>query len=238
MKTRYAGPQTGLGWIPKARLTRYRFADQRGFSTVELLVVLIITLLIAAYAIPSLLSAVNTSHLRGAASDYAGLLEVARISAIRDNTFYATYVLAPATGAAEGQAYVDLPQGGPPPAKNNGASVQAGDPAVTIPSDVLVQSQGSAPNTSDLKSQLYPSTTVVPPTDTSVTPATFGPRGLPCTPLTLTGTTSVVCDTSGGPTAFWTFFQDTRTGTWQAVTITPAGRIKRWFYNSTAWAKL
>jgi Tfp pilus assembly protein FimT len=198
---------------------------------IELMFVVIVTLLIAAWAIPSLLSAVNTSHLRGAASDYAGLLEVARIDAVRDNTFYATYILPPATGTVEGQAYVDL-------TKNNGASVVTGDPTVTISSDVVLQPQGSAPDTPNLKTQLYPSTTVVPPTDTSATPATFGPRGLPCTPLTLTGTTSIVCDTSGGPTAFWTFLQNSKTGAWQAVTITPAGRIKRWFYNGTAWTKL
>src|SRR5258708_7127899 len=207
-------------------------ANQAGLSVVELLIVVIIILILSAWAIPSLLNSISTAHLRGAASDYSGLLEDARISAVKDNTFYATYILPPATGTVEGNACVDMPP------KNNGAAVQVGDPTVTISSDVVLKPQGSAPNTSNLQSQLYPSTTVVPPTDTSVTPATFGPRGLPCTPLTLTGTTSIVCDTSGGPTAFWTFLKNSKTGAWQALTITPAGRIKKWSYNGTAWSKL
>jgi len=212
-----------------------RFAEQRGFSLVELLTVVILTLLIAAWAIPSMLTSLRMAHLRGAASDYSGLLEQARSLAIRNNQFYSTYMLAPVGNTPVGYVYVDLPQG-TPPAKNSGASVQAGDPVITIVADVVQQPAGSAPNTANLQSQLYPSTTVVPPTDTSVTAPTFGPRGLPCTLITLSG--SSICDSSGGPTAYWTFMQNTKTSAWQAVTITPAGRIKKWFYNGSTWSKL
>jgi hypothetical protein len=107
---------------------------------------------------------------------------------------------------------------------------------VALPSEVSQQPVASAPNTNNLKSQLLPATTPVTPTDTSATPATFGPRGLPCTPLALTG--GSVCDSSGGPTAFWTFLKNTISGDWQAVTITPAGRIQKWYYNGSVWAKL
>jgi type II secretory pathway pseudopilin PulG len=202
---------------------------------VELSVVVIIVLILVATAVPTLLTATRMAHLRGAATDYAGLLELARIYAIRDNNYYATYILAPSGSSAVAQVYLDLPQGSPP-AKNGGTGVVTGDPTITIGSDVSVEPVGSAPNTSNLESQLLPATTPVTPTDTSVTAATFGPRGLPCTPLTLSS--SVVCDSSGGATAFWTFLQNTKTGAWQAVTITPAGRIQKWFYTGSAWSKL
>ena len=219
----------------EARPMNRRFAEQDGFSLVELLVVVILTLLIAAWAIPSSLTSIRMAHLRGVANDYAGLLEQARILAIRNNQFYSTYILAPAGSAPVGYVYVDLPQG-TPPAKNSGASVQTGDPVITIAADVVQQPVGSAPNTANLQSQLYPSTTVVPPIDASVTAPTFGPRGLPCTLITLSG--SSICDNSGGPTAYWTFLQNTKTSAWQAVTITPAGRIKKWYYNGSTWSKL
>lgn len=200
------------------------------------MIVVIIVLIISAIAIPAMVTSVRSAHLRGAASDLAGFYELARVYAIRDNRYYSTYILA-ASGNAPQQAYVDmLPLILTGASGNGGTFVAAGDPVVAMSSEVVQQPVGSAPNTANLKSQLLPSTTPVTPTDTSVTAATFGPRGLPCAPLALTG--GSVCDSSGGPTAFWTFLKNTKSGTWQAVTITPAGRIGKWYYTGSAWSKL
>ena len=218
------------------------FAGQAGFSLVELLVVVIITLIIASFAIPGMISSLRQSRLRGAASDYAVLLEQARIYAIRDNRYYSTYILA-GSGNTPTQAYVDMcPQKVGQASGNGGTSIVAasstcsGDPSVMSPAEVVLQASSSAPNTSNLQTQLLPSTTTVTPTDASVTAPIFSPRGLPCTPVTLTSLS--ICDSSGGPTAYWTFFKDIRSGSWQAVTITPAGRIKKWFYTGSTWSKM
>ena len=220
-----------------AELQSRHSAECTGFSLVELCVVVIIAFIIAATAVPTLLTSLRTAHLRGAASDYAGLLEQARISSIRDNRYYSTYILAPAGSAQVAQAYVDmLPKVLTGASGNGGTSVAPGDPTITIESDIVLESAGSAPNTSNLESQLLPATTPVTPTDGSVTAPTFGPRGLPCTPVSMTGGT--VCDASGGATAFWTFLENTNSSSWQAVTITPAGRIQKWYYTGSVWSKL
>jgi prepilin-type N-terminal cleavage/methylation domain-containing protein len=214
-----------------------RLAKQAGFSMVELALVMMIFLIVAAMAIPTVLSSVRMAHLRGASSDYAGLLEQARIYSIRDNRYYSTYILAPAASSPVAQAYVDMiPKVLTGASGNGGTSVASGDPTVTIESDIILQPVGNAPNTSNLESQLLPATTPVTPTDGSVTPPTFGPRGLPCTPITVSGAT--VCNSSGGPTAFWTFLENANARSWQAVTITPAGRIQKWYYTGSAWNKL
>jgi len=214
-----------------------RSRQQVGFTLVELVVVVIIVFIIAASAIPSVLNSVRVARLRGAAGDFAGLLEQARIYAIRDNRYYSTYILAASGGAPVGQTYVDmLPKSLTGASGNGGTSVAGGDPSITISSEVTQQPVANAPNTNNLKTQLLPATTPVTPTDTSVTAATFGPRGLPCTPLAMTG--GSVCDSSGGPTAFWTFLENSQAGNWQAVTITPAGRIQKWYYNGSTWSKL
>ena len=224
--------RVGIQMIIGRTIRGQRFrAEQAGFTLVEISLVVMISLILAAIAIPSLLTAIRLAHLRGAASDYSGLLEQARIYAVRDNKYYATYILAPVGSAAVAQAYVDL-------TKNGGTAVLTGDPSITIESDVVQEAVGSAPNTNDLKNQLLPAITPVTPTDASVTAPTFGPRGLPCTPLTLSGTTSIICDNSGGATAFWTFLENTKSSSWQAVTITPAGRIQRWYNNGSTWSKL
>jgi Tfp pilus assembly protein FimT len=207
-----------------------------GFSVVELAVVTIIVLIVCATAIPPMITAMRNAHLRGAASDLGGIYEQARVYAIRDNRYYSTYILA-ASGSLPQLAYVDmLPKSTSGASGNGGTSVASGDPEVTMSSEVVLKDVGSAPNSVNLKSQLLPSTTPVTPTDTSVTAATFGPRGLPCTTVTATG--GSICNSAGGPTAYWTFLQNTKSGTWQAVTITPAGRIQKWFYDGSSWEKL
>jgi type II secretory pathway pseudopilin PulG len=233
-----------LGFIRNTSCRQYcrRRGRQDGFSVIELAFVTIIVLIIAATAIPAMISSMRMAHLRGAASDLTGLYEQARIYAIRDNRYYSTYILA-ASGNTPQEAYVDmLPQRATQASGNGGTSVvgatagQPGDPVITMPSEIVPEPVGSAPNTANLKSQLLPATTPVTPTDTTVSPVTFGPRGLPCTTIALTG--GSVCDSSGGPTAYWTFLKNINSGTWQAVTITPAGRIGKWYYDGSVWNKL
>jgi prepilin-type N-terminal cleavage/methylation domain-containing protein len=232
--------QINCNQMNKLELVR---SEQSGFSLVELLVVVIIVLTVAGFGIPAMTSSMRQARLRGAASDYAGLLELARTYSIRDNRYYSTYVIAASSSSPYAYAYVDmLPLKTGQASGNGGTGAVAasagsfGDPQVTLPKEAVQQPATSAPNTSNLQSQLLPSTTTVTPTDTSVTAPIFSPRGLPCTPVTLSSLS--ICDSSGGPTAYWTFFQDSKSSTWQAVTITPAGRIKKWFYNGSTWSKL
>jgi hypothetical protein len=47
----------------------------------------------------------------------------------------------------------------------------------------------------------------------------------------------VLC-TNAGSTGFIEYFKDNRiggSGGWAAISITPAGRIKRWFWSGSAW---
>jgi Tfp pilus assembly protein FimT len=209
---------------------------QAGFSMVELCLVTVIVLILVGAAVPKMLTTIRTAKFRGGMSDFSGLLQTARIYAIRDNRFYSTYLLA-ANGNTPQEGYVDmLPEGTTGPSGNGGTSVVTGDPLITIPSEVTKQAAANAPNTSNLATQLLPSNTPVPPTDATVTPITFGPRGLPCIIVQITG--GSVCNSLGGPAAYWIFFQDNLTSNWGAVTVTPAGRIQKWFYTGSAWKKL
>ena len=203
-----------------------------GFSMIELVVVVAILLIVAGIAVPNILSMMHTSRLRGTASDFSGIVQATRIRAVQDDHFYSAYVLG-------SYAYVDLY-----PVSNTGASGNGGtsvdfvhDPVIGISQEVITVAVGSAPATTNLSSQFLPSGSGVTPKDGGAgtgAPITFGPRGLPCTPQTATGGT--VCDSAGGPTAFWVFFKNNVTGAFQAVTVSPAGRIRKWFYNGSSWA--
>ena len=196
--------------------------EARGFSLVEVVLAVFVFLILSAIAIPGFMSALHAARLKGAVSDFASLLQSGRIRAVDDDRFYSVYVLAPG-GAQEG--FVDVyPQNANGASGNGGTTIDPNDPAVQIHSEISQQPVGVAPSTASLKAQLLPPTSPITPLDGSLaaSPVTFGPRGLPCKPV------SGVCDTLGGPQAYWTFFQNNVTQGWGAVTVSPAGRVQRW----------
>jgi type II secretory pathway pseudopilin PulG len=189
-----------------------------------------IMLILAGFAVPKFLTMYHTAKLRGAVSDFSGIAQSARINAVQDSRFYSVYFLG-------NEAFVGIW-----PKSNNGASGLGGtvidprDPQIGIPSEVTSVAAGNAPNTPNLSSQFLPAGSGLTPKDGSPgagTPITFGPRGLPCTSQTATGGT--VCDSAGGATAFWVFFQNRISGELEAVTVSPAGRIRKWYYGGGAW---
>lgn len=200
------------------------------------MITMAIIMVVAGIAIPNFMATMHSARLRGGVTDFASLLQTARIRAVGDDRYYSVYVLA-AAGNSPQQGYVDIfPQNADGTSGTGGAAYKAGDPLVAIPSEVVLKAQGGAPGTAALKAQILPATSPVVPQDESVaaTAITFSPRGLPCKPL------AGVCDTLGGPQAYWAFFQDSVTQNWAAVTVTPAGRIQRWIFMGGAngtWAK-
>ena len=200
---------------------------QAGFSMVELLTVAAIIVIVGGFAVPNIMSALHMAKLRGSTADFSSLLQTARLRSVQDNSFYSTYILA---GTPQ-YAYVDIQA-------NGGTGVDPGDPLIVISSEVTPIAAGGAPDTTNLKGQFLPagSTLVVRDGSTTGTPVIFSPRGLPCTTKAATGGT--VCDSAGGATAFWIFFQDTQTQAWEAITVTPAGRIQKWQHGVGGWSKL
>jgi Tfp pilus assembly protein FimT len=206
---------------------RRRDGRIRGFSVLELLIAVAIIMILAGIFIPNFTSAMHTSRLKGAVSDFSSLLQVERIRAVDDNRYYSLYVL----GNNPEQGFVDIyPQNANGSSGSGGTVIDPNDPVIQINNEIGQQPVGAAPNTAALQAQLLPANSPVVPLDgnSAASPVTFGPRGLPCKPL------SGVCDTLGGPQAYWTFLQDNVTQNWGAVTVTPAGRIQRWLYTGGA----
>ncbi len=214
---------------------------QGGFSLLELTIVLLIVLVVAGIAIPNIIGEMHTSKMRGGVSDFASLIESQRLYAIKNNQYYSTYLI-PGAGSVPDQVYVDMiskTTNAPASGGDLGTGVVSGepgttgDPVIEVPAEVSQQPAASAPNTSNLKSQLLPSSTTIAPVDASTNPITFGPRGLPCVPLAFG--TKAVCDNSGGPVTYWTFFMNDASNEWDALTVTPAGRIQKWYFTGSQW---
>lgn len=208
-----------------------------GFSMMELLVVASIVLLLVSLAVPNLIQAVHTARLKGAGSDISGLLQVARIRAVRDDRYYSVYLI---NNNGLQQMFVDIyPQNVNGASGSNGTALTFPDPSISLSSEITRQAQSAAPNIANLAQQLLPTNpNNLVPTDASAatSPFTFGPEGLPCKPVAIAGGT--VCNSHGGAVAYWTFLQNNVTGAWEALTITPAGRIQQWYYSNSVWNKI
>jgi prepilin-type N-terminal cleavage/methylation domain-containing protein len=192
-----------------------------GFSIVELVITVAIILVIMALALPTT-QVIRSASLRQAGSDYAGLLQNARIQAIQNDTYYAVI----AQAGPPMQAFIDLQGTG---------TYASGDPLVVFPSSVHVRSySNNPPGLGNLESQALASASD-PSLDTTDNP-TFGPRGLPCKPITSGSYTT--CPAFSGTvsgTSFITFFQSEPDGSWEAVVLNPAARVRIYTYGSGSW---
>ncbi len=198
-----------------------RFRTQRGFSLIELLIVVSIAIVAAAMAMMTMNNAVRSVRLSEAGTEYANLLQKARIRAVQDDRFY-TVRTAPGSAYAPATAFVDL--------QGTGAYA-TGDPRMAFPEGVTPMAFAQGPALANLESQfLPPGANSLITINTTQPGPTFGPRGLPCSPVA--AGVSMSCP-STTPTSYISFFQNQENTQWEAVTVTPAGRIRQWSYDGT-----
>jgi Tfp pilus assembly protein FimT len=184
-----------------------------GFSTPELLIVLLIGLVATTIALPNMLTVIANARLRGNISTLSGAFQNCRALAVKTNRTMTTHFMTEGNGI---KAYVKLATDTAPPVATD-TQVQLEAPIVRLttptgagaPAAISTAVLGFTPQTGD---------------------ASFNSRGLPC------AYAAGACPNQG----FVYYFKDTRrsgsTG-WAAVSVSPAGRIKRWFWNGSAWAE-
>ena len=201
--------------------------NDRGVSLIELCVVLAILMVVGGMVFISAVHSVRTIRLTQSATSYANLLQRAQIQAVQDDTYYT--VRTDTSNANSPIAYVDLA---------GSQTYSAPDSMMTFLQEVTPQPFSQGPGLVDLESKFLPAAGVATVFTTAAGP-TFGPRGLPCKPTAPAGGTCPYLDSSTGiPTSYITFLQNTQSTKWEAVTVTPAGRIGIWSYEGTSWTPL
>src|SRR5438105_12570210 len=189
----------------------------RGFSLIELLIVVAISMIAAAMALPLVSNAVNQIHLSSSATDYANLLQRARMRAVQDDTYYQIQTQ---TLSGDPIAYVDI---------NKNGSYDTGEPMMVFASGVTYKAQSAGPALSNLKSQFLPSGSVAQGSLQSTMIPIFGPRGLPCK---VSGSACPYLAAGGKPFSYLLFVQNTQNNRWEAVTLNHAARISEWAYDT------
>lgn len=200
-----------------------------GFSLVELIVVVAVVLIAAAFAIPSISMAIYNVKQRSAANSLASLIQQGRILAAKNN---ATYPIV--FGVLNGTpiAFVDFNGNGTWDASVVVNGVTISEP-ITEFTGTTVPAAGSPSGTGGQPSPYLlvgDSSAGTPYDNTNV--LAYSPRGLPCE-----YSAPPVCTTPAA-TYFVYYLSGAQPGGaqgWAAVVVTKAGRTSTVMWNGTSW---
>jgi len=180
----------------------------RGFSLLEMMIVLAIILVLAKITVPRFINIVGDINLRYVANNYSGLLQSARIQAVKKNSPFTVNITSVSTG---GSAFFVHARGG---------SYTTGDSMLPLGSQIryYLGTGSGAPNESTLTCGSGCTFASSP------TYASFNARGLPC------AAPSGACPQNNAVGYLTLFSNTTITGntSWAAVIVTAGGRIQVW----------
>ena len=190
-------------------------STQCGFTLLEILIVVAIAAVVTITAVPKMTNVIANAKLRASMTSLSGLLQNTRMVAVKQNKtktalFYGgttTRLMGYIRDTGDSSALTTL---------DSQVEMEAPITKLTTPGGAgapgAIATLGFTPQTAD---------------------PSFNSRGLPCLYSIGTGT----CPTNYG---FIYYFKDMRisgSGGWAAISVSPAGRIKRWFWNGSEWTE-
>ncbi len=196
---------------PPSRCKASEAGNAKGFSLVELMIVVVAMSVATAMAVPMLLSARNGYQLRTATVDLTSPLQKSRMFCIQNNRAISVQTVAGGT-----QVYLD---------SNNNGAYDAGELMILLPANTT-QTNAGAP--------AIPAATLGFAAAQNP-PARFDGRGLPCL-VNAAGACSNWSTASNAAVGFVYYLKQVSNGTrWSAVSITPGGQVKTWSYSGGVW---
>ena len=182
---------------------------EKGFSMIELMFVCAILIIITVIAVPNIARANANYKLDASGHSVASLLQQARMQAVKTNQpAYVRY------DNGTGMVYVT---------NAPGAAYVAGNPDVAISKGLLFD---PAPSPNHAQLDTYAGGAGVWQISDNIG---FNARGLPCVG---DAANPAVC--ASFPPKGFEWFMKNGNGGWEAVTVTPAGRVKSWRLTDTS----
>ena len=193
-----------------------RRTRESGFSMVELLIVVVVVLVVTAMAAPNIFNIIYNVRLRSAAQTVSGMMQTARMQAVRDNKYYFVRY-----GTVDGTTMVWVSD------KTDTTAPAAGEPQAQLGQKVRIVVNGNP---------TAPTLSFNPVMDK---PPAFNARGVPCLVSGGRCTPNINIIGLGNRIAcFMLYVTDDRpvgANGWAAVTLSPAGRTQVTLYNGSTW---
>jgi len=207
----------GTGRAPLLGMKHFRQHAMRGFSLVEILIVTSITLTVSAIAIPKMMTTIASVELRSAIHSAAGVMQQARMRAIKDARVRKVRY---SNGTGGGLVYIDL---------NDNGSPDAIEPQAQTGTTVVVTNAPTG------------SVTALGVTELGFTPVTttvvaVSAIGQPCSAAATPGAAVTAC-----AVGMVMYFNDSRVSStqgWSAVAVSPAGRVTVWMWSWSVWKQV
>ena len=212
----------------------------------ELIVVLAIAMIISAMAMPMVLSTIRHYQLETTTRNVQNTLMQARYAAVGQNTRICTIYVDQTVGTPVGPALphpplfgLDINCNGQLDAGESFLPLSTYSQIVTSSTNVPDMASMGASYASAVGSPLHGMTLVGTACSTSPQSPVFGPLGT-VVQYKGSGTGCATVTTGGGSwieatSVYVILVQHTVTQQWSAITVTPAGRFRVWYWNGNAW---
>jgi len=183
-----------------------------GFSLFEAMVVVAIGGIVTVTAVPNMITAISNMRLRSSMTSLAGVIQNCRMLAVKQNQTMTTHFNPQPDGII---AYVKL--------ATDTSTYTVHDSQVELEAPVMELAAPSGPNAPPAID-----TTTLGFSSPLTSDPSFNTVGLPCS------YSGGVCSNHG----FIYYFHDQRPQGkqgWAALSISPAGRLKKWYWNGSSW---
>lgn len=198
---------------------------ERGFSLIELMIVISIIMVIAVAATPYMVNVISAARMRGQMQSLATFIQQSRGNAVRTNTSRAIYLSQVHSEYIVYEADVASTQ---PTLSNSTTAFQMpmGKQVVYIGTPT----GSNVPSTLD-SATVFGSSSITPQTSGAIA---WNTRGMPCV---ISGSTCTTAPASGADAFVWYFVFQPPLGSnrWGALSVSPAGRIKTWYWDGGSW---
>ena len=190
-----------------------KLRKRAGFTMLEVMTVTAVSMIITMTAMPNMITAINNLRLRSSMTSLAGVIQNCRMLAVKNNSSMTTHFAVSTYGASNGVIAYVKKASDPNPVSTADSQVELEQPVTQVTSLTGPDAPASAPTLGFTAATTDPS---------------FSTTGLPC------AYSGGNCTNSG----FIYYFHDTRASTktgWAAISISPAGRLKKWYWNGATW---
>jgi prepilin-type N-terminal cleavage/methylation domain-containing protein len=184
----------------------------RGFTLVELLIVVAVMMVLAAFTTPITLNTMDSYKLRGSVASVSGLAQRCRVLALQKNTTSRLYFT---TSSGAVTIYCKL--------NSDTTGLQPSDPQVMLDTKFSI---GSTPSNALNDTTMWGTSGTSYKTNQD---PYFNSRGLPC----LAPSAGAACSSIYGYVYYLKY--TSHTTRWAAMSVSPASRMQNWFWNGSSW---